>query len=719
MILKRLLLSLVLILPASSGVALADAARPEGFAAHFHRDDVTVIVVEDPLPHLRTLLNSPLLRRLMTDGALGKMMSRGGEPLDPAAGWQWVNENRRWVPQQLAVGLSDAGVADFDHLLQLLAIFELQQAAVGGDDDDAKLREERKVLRRQLAELLPSIQLPRMRIYVRFRDGEDANALLELARLQLDEIPKDDLPPGLTFENNQNRLTAKLVLDEMLRAQNIDAQDLLSGMGLVDVADGVELTRKAVDAVRNFKAEISLEQFGAGLLLTVGPTATGGPAGLPPEFANLPAAVGKPDKSTLLWGRWSATRLKSAAAAWMALHERWRPSASYKLAGEDPLATESLVETLYDLAIRVRKLADGGAMRIWADEKSSAIRLAMQSEPTAPAADLAGSTLAKLLPDDVDGFSVQTDTSLGQWVSDQLMQVEERMATRALKADIAGGADFGAARMELGYYEHFSAMRELIHRAGLDRFHPGYAVLMGTKGKVARFEASLEFKAQSQRLSGRDLPTPELALIGRPKIGDIAMRTHVEQVYGAMIRGVRSASRVDGLANQPIPLVDAKAIEVDHGLGVPTWTFDVATLTKASGEAKLRIDVTGDLRPHFFFVEGHVVFSTSPRLSKQIVAAHGGKAKRLTLPEDDEDLVGIGRMTGSSLATMMRQFKGWYLALADKVDDGDGADPLAMLLDATAEMSAAIDKVEWTTLQPVNERRQVTEGVVLFKDDRR
>ncbi|QOV91389.1 hypothetical protein [Humisphaera borealis] len=711
-----LLATNLLPLPAN---AQADAAKPEGFAAHFHRDDTSVIVVEDPLPHLRTLLNSQTLKKVLTDGALGKLLARSGDAPDPAEGWQWVNNNRRWIPQQLAIGMSDNGIGDLDHLLRLLTAFELLQAVDVGNKDDAKFRAEAGLLRKTIAEELPLTQLPRMRVYVRFRDAEDAGALLELARLQVNDLPKDDIPPGVSFEAKGNALTARLVLADVLRAKNIDVEELLTDIDVVHADDGADAIRKAVNAVQSFKAEITLEQVGSGLLLTVGPTTAGGPAGLPADFVNLPDAVGKPDATTLLWGRWTATRLKSAAAAWLTTHEKWKASYAYSLAGDTALGGEPVIDALHDLALRIRKFADAGSMRIWIDDKSAAMHLAMQEEPKPAAADLAGSALARLLPADVDGFSVSTDTSLGEVVSDWVQQVEGRMASQTLKADLRGNDADLAHKVEQNYYTHFAGLRELIHRTALDKFEPGYAMLFGTKGKVDRLEASFELNARPQRVSGRDLPTPEMAIIGRPKGGEAAMREHVEKVYSAMIRGIRSSSRPDALANQPLPPVDAKAVMVDHGLGVPTWTFEAASLAKASGEAKLRVDIKGDLQPHFFFADGMVVFSSSPRLSKSILEAQSGKAKRLTLPEDgDGPLITIGRQTGESFATTIEHLKAWYLVLTNNADAGDEHRDAAGAFDAIAALSRTITKIEWTTVQPTGERRQITEGVLIFGDGR-
>src|SRR5688572_18454902 len=132
---SRGLLSWLLVLACLTAPSTA-VAQAEGFAAHFHRDDNIVIVVEDPLPHLKTFLNSQALMQAFRTGPLAKIFAQEDPAPDPAEAWQWVNTNRRWIPKQIAIGTSDAGVASLDHLVRLLALFELLEAGVEGDEQD-------------------------------------------------------------------------------------------------------------------------------------------------------------------------------------------------------------------------------------------------------------------------------------------------------------------------------------------------------------------------------------------------------------------------------------------------------------------------------------------------------------------------------------------------------------------------------------------------------
>jgi hypothetical protein len=109
---RRLMLSPVALAAALLLVVLLSArparAQPAAgsFADHFHAEDRTYLVIEDPLPHLKRLLNGPLLRQALSHGRLADLarMIGGGDNADPLEAWAWLRENSRWIPQQVAIG---------------------------------------------------------------------------------------------------------------------------------------------------------------------------------------------------------------------------------------------------------------------------------------------------------------------------------------------------------------------------------------------------------------------------------------------------------------------------------------------------------------------------------------------------------------------------------------------------------------------------------------
>jgi hypothetical protein len=737
---------------ARPSAALAQAGPGDaGFAAHLHAGDTTFVVVEDPLPHLKTLLTSQALRRAFAKGPLAEMTKAFGDPVDPVIGWDWVLKNRRWIPQQVAVGASDAGVGDLDHLFRAAALFELMQAAAGGDRAvHPQLADEVKALRKSLLDEAQAFQLPRVRAYVRFRDAADAVALLDLLRLQLNDVDPKALPDGLRIEPQDRRLTVRFALADFL-GNDEQARAFIASLDLAD-PDDAALTGQMLAALRQVRAEVSLRVVGDALLLTVGPDDTGGPAGLRPRSAVLPAAVGPADATTLLWGRWNARRLKQAAKGWLALHERWASTAAYAAVRDRPGddASEPMLDTVRMVAVQVAAVADAGAGRLWADPASGSIRAALQEDRVAVAPDLAKHPAARFLPADAEAYTVETTRGLGEYASDALLQLEDRLATQSLKSQLnpADAKAAGAAELEGGYYAHFGAFRDLVHKAGRDRFESGVLMVLGTRGRVDRFEASYEVDGRPTRLSLRNLPAVELALVGKFKApaDEAAVRKYAEDVYAAFATGCRSTARNHQLADKPLPPVQATAKPVDLGLGVPTWGFDAGWLAAATGEAKLRLDVVGDLRPHFFVADGCVAFSTSARLSKAMLAARdnkpiadkpaaGDKAvaggrpagpPRLALPEPGTGgtLVAVGHYPGDALAKTFEHLGGWVAAVQDALDPANGGDaggPAAARrhrftqeVGTLGQIARLVDRVEWQTVQVAGQPTHVTRGGVFF-----
>lgn len=716
----------------AAATAGAQPRQPDvhDFAARFHAEDTTVLVVEDPLPHLRLLLTSEPLRRAMRVGAIGRLVGdEADRVVDPVEGWDWLSRNLRWVPDQVAVGMSDAGFADVDHLLRAVALVELLEGADVGDADDAKVRDERRKLRQAAAAELPQVRVPRFRLYARFRTPEDAVALLELLKDQSRDVDPADLPDAVRIEHHDASVAVRVAVGDLI-GDDAAVADALTRLHVVDAeADGEPAVRQAVAAVRALTAEASVERFGRGLLLTVGPRSAGGPPGLPAGFVDLPAAVGRPDPSTLFWARWNVGRLKQAAAGWAGLREQWVESVAHRLLpSTEDYSGESMLDGMQLLAVQLDRLSATGSARAWADAAAPAVRFAASEHDVPEAADLARHPLAALLPADAEAYQADTTTSLADLVSDQLLQVEDRLAVRSLRAEVdpndpAAGV---AKRVEAGYYAHFARLRELAHRTARERFGPGSAVVFGTKGRLERVEVSFEADNRPQRFGGRDLPIPELALVGRPKApaDEASVRRFVEELYAALATGIRSAARPANVADRPVPAVDRIAsTRVDLGLGVATWEFGAAALTAASGEAKVRVDVVGDLRPHFFVVDGTLVLSTSPRLSRTLLAARGGAAPRLALPPaDGASLVSVGRYPGEPMARGAEHVKAWVVAAADDAGRAAGrpadaaeTEEAGRMLDAAAQFTRLIDRAEWQTVRPAGVSTHVTHGTVFFE----
>ena len=82
-----------------------------GYLAHFREGDTTLLVINDPLPHLRRLLTSERLRKATRSGKIGELLRKESPkgPPDPRDGWAFIERNQRWVPQEVALGIGEQG----------------------------------------------------------------------------------------------------------------------------------------------------------------------------------------------------------------------------------------------------------------------------------------------------------------------------------------------------------------------------------------------------------------------------------------------------------------------------------------------------------------------------------------------------------------------------------------------------------------------------------
>jgi hypothetical protein len=147
----------------------------------------------------------------------------------------------------------------------------------------------------------------------------------------------------------------------------------------------------------------------------------------------------------------------------------------------------------------------------------------------------------------------------------------------------------------------------------------------------------------------------------------------------------------------------------DLGLGVETFAFSGEVFDRLPHN--IAIAVEGDLQPHYFLLDDWLVFSTSARLSKSILAARENADQRLEPPAvESGDLVAFGRFPAELAASYLDhigKFLGAVTAGGDNVElQGPTAiqfrtDDLKSLIEtfpALAEAVRMVDGAEWTTV---------------------
>jgi hypothetical protein len=358
----------------------------------------------------------------------------------------------------------------------------------------------------------------------------------------------------------------------------------------------------------------------------------------------------------------------------------------------------------------VRAAGDTGSTRIWTAQ-DGALRLETREQGVPPAPALADTKVLNLVPASAEAFDVDATITFADLVAGTMFQFEDRLASRTLRDDFAGREDTPLQRFEQGWYANFEKFREVVTDKLGEHFEAPGAWLIGTEGKVSKFDLVVRQKgaganARPFQMRGRDLPTLELAVIGKPK--DEARATALmEELYGALLEGVfESAGAGEAKVEKPLR-------REDLGLGVPTWAWDGSWLGKATGGAAA-LTAEGDLRAHHFFVNGYLVFSTSPGLSKKIVAAAKGQSPAVK-PQDvrvagdgggaapGSKVIAVGRFDGSVLSKYLRHVGQWVAVAARATGEAEGKPGeitrLVEVFDGLGELCDLMERAQWVATQ--------------------
>ena len=175
--------------------------------------------------------------------------------------------------------------------------------------------------------------------------------------------------------------------------------------------------------------------------------------------------------------------------------------------------------------------------------------------------------------------------------------------------------------------------------------------------------SSIEVTTPSGPVTGKleDVRVPAFAIVGRLAEGEDPWR----------FAQACSASALVALGPAPEPL---QLADVDLGLGVPTRTIPWTAWARGGRGFRL----VGDLQPHWFVHAGALAFSTSPALSRRMLAQHGS-----TDTAPPAGVAGWWRCSGETLARAIEQVATAVVAAAAPSLSGVRA-ALGVELDAAA-----------------------------------
>jgi hypothetical protein len=655
------------------------------FLRQVSTDHDNLLFVGDLLPHLERLFSSDSLREVMLHG---KIKGLFGTPLDPRHALAKLDQGDRFIPTEVVAAMPARSLdqlAQFAHagLLVGLCTGAVEVGEEQGDNDLAKLQKELLTVAKELG-------VPKMTVWVRFRDDAIPGMLLTLVRQGLADIEERD---GVEVLNHANAFGVKATLGDLISPAQISLTLLLMGAAK-DFQD--PNTLKIGEALAELELEIWLERRDGGLRLTVGPR--------PAESVYDVDALGElwqPDRSMVAFARWNVAsfrdRLSNVLDTWKAWEETPTGRATSQFDTEDILG---------DLKLLLRQMEQSGRSGELRLNVGDSIEAMVRTVGQAPALPLRESPLLEFVPKDAEVLILNTAGSLADHWSNRLSYFEDRLATKTLQYDLSGKtqqAELGEKATQF-YYARLSDFRKLIHQESHRVFEPPVGILVASQGKIKRL--GIEFDAPEDtvnRIIVEDAPMLEYAVVGRLRHPERSCQ-FLGQVWKSLLASF--------LPDPPVNLTTSK----DLGLGVETYVFPGDFWQKVQGN--VRVTVEGDLLPHYFVSSGWFVFSTSPRLSRKILAAKRDADRRFQLPADgNSPVIAYGRVPSTTMAAYVEYFgvfiHDFFLRRGTITLEGPvfswpppaNISQLSSALQGMGEIIRLVDVADWQTVQESDVRK--------------
>lgn len=589
--------------------------KPDTALQVLRKDHGTFMVINDPLPMVRTLLASERFQRAMTTGKFGAFVTReAGKPVDPKQWLAQVEANQRWVPDEIVLAVSEDGMKQSGNLINLILLGALEKAAT--DAVETKAADE---LRPQFLAMLQQTRVPSGLIWVRFRDAEDAKGLFALIASGVDEIT----PTYPFLKSAPDAVTIDVGMLDFVDQKMLGAV-AAQFMGLADPA--LPDSKAAAAAMGKIRFTARLQVVGRGLLLTIGDPSTA------PALQRYDERLASKSNALVL-GEWKAQPLVDGFRAAMKTWNAYRDTRTGAALLE--VDADGLLLDLETNAMLLDKVSPHGVFH--GDPTTDGFELTSMGQIVQPATDVRQSPLLRLIPPNVPMYSIDHTQSLADILGAQLISAEGRADMKALGAEFNPNAtNLQQKSIVESYYASFQPFRQAILRDMPALYEPSTVVVMDTHGKID----SLQLRAPGERFDLKNMRVPELAIAGGARDPQKAI-ANLQTVLDRLADGFYANAgkeREKGVAAYE---------QRDLGLGVPTYVLSrpwIDALTKGSG---VEWRYQGDQEIHFFAVGNAVVVSTSPRLSKEMIAP---RENAVALPWTKDKLVARAVFKGEALA---------------------------------------------------------------------
>jgi len=703
----KLALRLVLIAAVFAGASHARAAEPAATAApiafaypnHIPANCDNLFVIGDPLPAMRRMFESDTFHDFATNSRLAKKFMEVGTNFAQVE--FMLDSYAKHIPVEVAVGFPSATYADIEQLGKMFLAAELCGGATDVGDD--AIANDTPEFQQIFLKAALAVKMPQCTVWLRFRDEQTADNVFESIVAAAQQFAESSEIPVTVDENT---LHFDFLLVDLVSADMLPY--MLSEMGLALDSEDKAL-EKISDALANFEAEVHLELRGDGLCLQIGRRPPREPA-YPVESLGQ---LWNSDAPILAFGKWRIEELKRCNQAIGKIWEEWRDTPVGKAARR--LDEEDMFGTMARLADQIERSADSATYRVTAGESLEAT---MHEHGFQPIESLVDSPLVKFLPNDTEYVDVDARRSLADYATDWLTEFEDSLAKQWFRAQARGREDRVEEidRITKFYYGQLADFRRLAFEDTKQVFASPIAVLLGSRGKIDRLAIRFDDEqGQENQIIITDAPMIEYAVIGRLLDPAKPLRLPNEVVRAFL------GAYVEDLPDELIATQDL-------GLGVETFAIRKDVIDQTL-ESKVKVSIVGDLQPHYFVVDGRVIFSSSIRLSKSILSAWKNPSQRFATPTNGKgEVASFGRIPGATIAA----FIDYFFTLMKDAISGEGSVKLSgpvveQLRSETpypldfvfgvSEIIRMLDKIEWTTID-ANNIRETRARVTFAKPSR-
>ncbi|MCR9247146.1 MAG: hypothetical protein NXI31_19105 [bacterium] len=552
------------------------------------------ITITDPLPWLEALLGNDDLQLLVRGGSVGDLLKVWGgieiDSVDPARALRALPLASPWLPTAIEVGFPARSTRLPPLLAEFVQLVTLQGATFELDDETAATAA-RKTLRPEFLRTIEAVSDCPFSLRLRFRTARGADDALELCEGVFLGIKEQSGLGSIDHRGDGMRFTIAPA-NEWTRvefAELLDQTDLIA-----DVED------PAVDDYWRWASShalrIEVDVADTELRVVLGDDQRG------IRSTSFPALPEPDGGNTLLEYRVDYTPMQAVAERMLARTQRWQPTAIGKIASLTD--TERLLDDVTRTALAIQAAPRATNARLsW-----SATGLQWLAVSTGePGVDLRGQPLLELMPDNVawyafDGRSTPDATVLG-W----MQRIEQLLGFQASR----DSATAERAEQSLdSWFERLGPLRDLIVHQAPTHWQPPSAWFVTCGPRDA----------------------------SNSRIGSVAPDLLVATTCRGQNGGLPF---VRELLTTLLPDRDPSDFDADLGLGIPTVSLPLPR-ELASGSTP---------QPHAFAIDDVLVFSTSVRASKDLLASRDVR-RDLDVPKAGA-LVAASATTGRRLAIVM------------------------------------------------------------------